>query len=207
MSRYFNYFPQTLYSSNNTTSGLDTITNITARFGFEASLKENSNAFYQYSIKDSDTPEIIAAKFYDNPERHWIVLMFNDIVDPQYDWPLENRTLIQYIDKKYSANGGLSWAMNVSNVKAYYKTITRTSFDGTQIVEKIELDAATYANTAATNQNIVLQDGSTITQTITKSTQSYYDYEVDLNETKRNIKLVKSDFVPQIEKEFKKIIK
>lgn len=207
MSRYFNYFPQTLYSSNNTTSGLDTITNITARFGFEASLKENSNAFYQYSIKDSDTPEIIAAKFYDNPERHWIVLMFNDIVDPQYDWPLENKTLIQYIDKKYSANGGLSWAMNVSNVKSYYKTITRTSFDGTQIVEKIELDAATYANTAATNQNIVLQDGSTITQTITKSTQSYYDYEVDLNETKRNIKLVKSDFVPQIEKEFKKIIK
>jgi hypothetical protein len=186
---------------------LDTITNITARFGFEASLKENSNAFYQYSIKDSDTPEIIAAKFYDNPERHWIVLMFNDIIDPQYDWPMENRTLMQYIDKKYSANGGLSWAMNIANVKAYYKTITRTSFDGTKIIEKVELDSGVYANTAATTANIVLQDGSTITQTVTKSTQTYYDYEIELNEEKRTIKLVKSEFVPQIEKEFKKIIK
>ena len=207
MSRYFNYFPKTLYSSNNATSSLDTITNITARFGFESSLKENSNAFYQYSIKDSDTPEIIAAKFYSNPERHWIVLMFNDIIDPQYDWPMENRTLMQYIDKKYSANGGLSWAMNIANVKAYYKTITRTSFDGTKIIEKVELDSGVYANTAATTANIVLQDGSIITQTITKSTQTYYDYEIELNETKRNIKLVKAEFVPQIEKEFKKIIK
>lgn len=207
MSRYFNYFPKTLYSSNNATNSLDTITNLTARFGFESSLKENSNAFYQYSIKDTDTPEIIAAKFYNNPERHWIVLMFNDIIDPQYDWPMENRTLMQYIDKKYSANGGLSWAMNVAHVKSYYKTITRTSFDGTKIIEKIELDSAAYANTAATTENIVLQDGSTITQEVTKSTQTYYDYEVELNEQKRNIKLVKSDFVPQIEKEFKKIIK
>lgn len=207
MSRYFNYFPKTLYSSNNATNSLDTITNITARFGFESSLKENSNAFYQYSIKDSDTPEIIAAKFYSNPERHWIVLMFNDIIDPQYDWPMENRTLMQYIDKKYSANGGLSWAMNVANVKAYYKTITRTSFDGTKIIEKVELDSGVYANTAATTESIVLQDGSTITQAVTKSTQTYYDYEIELNETKRNIKLVKSEFVPQIEKEFKKIIK
>jgi hypothetical protein len=40
--------------------------------------------------------------------------MFNDIIDPQYDWPMENRTLMQYIDKKYSANGGLSWAMNIA---------------------------------------------------------------------------------------------
>jgi hypothetical protein len=207
MSRYFNYFPKTLYSSNNATSSLDTITNITARFGFESSLKENSNAFYQYSIKDSDTPEIIAAKFYSNPERHWIVLMFNDIIDPQYDWPMENRTLMQYIDKKYSANGGLSWAMNVTHVKAYYKTITRTSFDGTKIVEKVELDSGVYANTAATTESIVLQDGSTITQAVTKSTQSYYDYEIELNEQKRTIKLVKAEFVPQIEKEFKKIIK
>lgn len=207
MSRYFNYFPKTLYSSNNATNSLDTITNITARFGFESSLKENSNAFYQYSIKDSDTPEIIAAKFYSNPERHWIVLMFNDIIDPQYDWPMENRTLMQYIDKKYSANGGLSWAMNVANVKAYYKTITRTSFDGTKIIEKVELDSGVYANTAATTESIVLQDGSTITQAVTKSTQSYYDYEIELNEQKRTIKLVKAEFVPQIEKEFKKIIK
>ena len=100
MARYFNFFPKTLYSANNASLGLDTVTNITARFGFEATLKENSAAFYKYDIRDGDTPEIIATKYYDSPERHWIVLMFNDIYDPQFDWPLDERNLITYIDTK-----------------------------------------------------------------------------------------------------------
>jgi hypothetical protein len=44
-------------------------------------------------------------------------------------------------------------------------------------------------------------------QTVTKETQSYYQYEVDLNETKRDIKLLKPEFVSAVEKEFKKVIK
>lgn len=217
MAKYFNYFPKTLYSANNKTSGLDTVTNIIARFGFESKLKENASAFYKYQVQESDTPEIIAGKYYDNPERHWIVLLFNDIIDPQYDWPLQYQTFIDYVGKKYSANNyadtantsvsGLSWAMNVNNVQAYYKTVTRTSADGTIISEKIQLDANTWANVAATSTNFTLQDGTTITETVTKSKQTYYEYEQLVNEAKREIKLLKKDFVPEVEKEFKKIIK
>lgn len=217
MAKYFNYFPKTLYTANNKTSGLDTVTNIIARFGFESKLKENSSAFYKYSIQESDTPEIIAGKYYENPERHWIVLLFNDIVDPQYDWPMQYQTFIDYVDNKYSANNyadtantsvsGLSWAMNVNNVQAYYKTVTRTSADGTTISEQITVDANTWANVAATTTNFTLQDGTTITEKVTKSKQSYYEYEQLANEAKREIKLLKKDFVPEVEKEFKKIIK
>jgi hypothetical protein len=217
MAKYFNYFPKTLYTANNKTSGLDTVTNIIARFGFESKLKENSSAFYKYSIQESDTPEIIAGKYYENPERHWIVLLFNDIVDPQYDWPMQYQTFIDYVDNKYSANtyadtantsvSGLSWAMNVNNVQAYYKTVTRTSADGTTISEQITVDANTWANVAATTTNFTLQDGTTITEKVTKSKQSYYEYEQLTNEAKREIKLLKKDFVPEVEKEFKKIIK
>jgi hypothetical protein len=217
MAKYFNYFPKTFYTSNNTSSGIDTVTNIIARFGFEKKLKENSSAFYKYTIKDSDTPEIIAAKFYDHVERHWIVLLFNDIIDPQYDWPLDSRTLIRYINTKYSANQyadtantsvtGISWAQNTSHVKSYFKNITRTSADGTDIVEKITVDANTYANIAATSIAYTLNNSSSITETISKTTQTYYDYEVELNEAKREIRLLKSDFVPEVEKEFKRVIK
>ncbi len=102
MSRFFNYFPKTLYTSNNLTAGVDTVTNIIARFGFESTLKNNSSAFYKYNIQESDTPEIIASKYYDNPERHWIVLLFNDIMDPQFDWPLQYQPFIDYVNTKYS---------------------------------------------------------------------------------------------------------
>jgi hypothetical protein len=115
MAKFFNYYPKTFYSSNTKTTGLDSVTNIISRFGFEKELKNNSSAFYKYSVKDSDTPEIIASKFYDNSERHWIVLLFNDIIDPQYDWPLNNNTLISFIDNKYTANG----AANTTPVSAF----------------------------------------------------------------------------------------
>ena len=217
MSRFFNYFPKTLYTSNNLTACVDTVTNIIARFGFESTLKNNSAAFYKYNIQESDTPEIIASKYYDNPERHWIVLLFNDIMDPQFDWPLQYQPFIDYVNTKYSANNyadtantgvtGLAWSMNVNNVQAYYKIVTRTNFDDISIVEKLEVDANTYANVAASTTTYTLQDGSTITQKVTKERKTYYDHEQELNEEKREIKLIKPEFVPQIEKEFKKVIK
>jgi hypothetical protein len=46
-----------------------------------------------------------------------------------------------------------------------------------------------------------------ITQTVTKSKKTYYEYELEENEAKREISLLKPEFVPQIEKEFKKVIK
>ena len=215
MAKFFNYFPKTIYTANTKVGGLDTVTNIIARFGFEKTLKENSAAFYKYSIQDSDTPEIIAHKYYENSERHWIVLMFNDIVDAQYEWPLRYENFINYVDKKYSANGaanttvqtGLAWAMNINNVHSYYKIIKRTSADGTDNEEKLQINANTYANVAATSSSITLQSGNIITQAVTKEKKTYYEYEQEENEAKREIVLLKPEFVPQIEKEFKKIIK
>jgi hypothetical protein len=215
MAKFFNYFPKTIYTANTNVVGLDTVTNIIARFGFEKTLKENSAAFYKYSIQDSDTPEIIAHKYYEHSERHWIVLMFNDIIDPQYDWPLRYENFINYVDKKYTANGaanttvqtGLAWAMTINNVHSYYKIVKRTSADGTVIEEKLQIDANTYANVGATSSSITLQSGNIITQTVSKEKKTYYEYETDVNEEKRNIILLKPEFVPQVEKEFKKLIK
>ena len=215
MAKYFNYFPKIVYSANNNTAGLDTVTSITSRFNFTDNFKLNSSIFYTYDVQESDTPEIIAGKFYKNPERHWIVLMFNDIVDPQYDWPLKSSDLINFIDTKYTANGaanttvqtGLAWAMSINNVQAYYKVVTKTNQDNIDFIEKIQVDANTYANVAATTQSFTLNSGDIITQKITKEKQTYYDYEVSENENKRTIKLIKPEFISAIEKEFKRVIK
>lgn len=207
MAKYFNYFPTTFYNNSNTSLSLDTVTNIIARFSFEGSLKENSAIFYPYDIQDDDTPEIIANKYYGTPEKHWVVLMFNDIVDPQYDWPLDQRTFISYVNDKYSANGaanttvqsGIIWAQSTNNVKKYYKTVIRVSSEPTKetITEKIEIDANTYANVSTTSTEYTLASGKKVTETISKSKLTYYDYEVEQNEAKRKIKLLKSEYVSQ----------
>ena len=214
MAKYFNYFPKTFYTSNNRNTGVDTITNLIARFAFEQKLKENSLVFYEYNIQETDTPEIIAHKFYGDVEKHWIVLLFNDIVDPQYDWPLQYNTLINYIDEKYTANGaanstpqtGLAWAQSTNNVKAYFKIVTRTS-SSDSLIEKLQVDSNTYTNVSVSTTTYTLQDGSTVTEAVTKEKQTYYDYEVEENENKRTIKLLKKDFIPEVEKEFRRVVK
>lgn len=214
MAKFFNYYPKTYYTNDNKPKGLDTVTNIISRFAFEKGLKENSAAFYKYNIQDSDTPEIIAHKYYGNSERHWIVLLFNDIIDPQWDWPLTERNLVKYVNEKYSANGaanttvqtGIQWALSPSNVQAYYKTITRTSADGSVITEKLEVDANTYANISQTTATYTLQNGTQVTERVTRSTRSYFEYETELNDAKREITLLKQEFAPLVEKEFKRTI-
>lgn len=214
MAKFFRYYPKTFYTSNNSVTGVDSVTNIIARFGFESVLKQNSNAFYKYQIQDGDTPEIIADKLYGNVEFHWVVLLFNDIIDPQFDWPLNQNTIIEYINEKYAANGaanttvqsGIIWALSENNVQAYFKVITTTGSDGTITVEKFEVDSNTYANISSSITNYTTQANEAVTVSVTKETKSYYTYEIEENEKKREINLLKSEFVPEIEKEFKRVI-
>jgi hypothetical protein len=136
-------------------------------------------------------------------------------MDPQFDWPMQYNVFNNFVDKKYSVQGsqavppttGLAWALNVSNVHSYYKVVTRTNEDGVQSVERLQVDAQTYATITPQTNNFLLKDGSRITQAITKETKTYYDFEQEENEKKRRIKLLKPEFVPQVEKEFKRVIK
>ena len=213
MSKYFNYFPKTVYSTANNLTQTDIVTNITSRFGFEQSLRENTSAYYKYSIQDGDTPEIIASKFYGDPEKHWMVLAYNNIIDPQWDWPMEYNTLIKFIDNKYSANGsanattqsGLAWAMSDNNVQSYYKVVTKSSSVGVDFVEKIQLDATSY-NDLQPSENIYNLTNGQVRETITKEKKTYFDYEMELNETKREINLLKKEFVSGADIEFRRVI-
>jgi hypothetical protein len=57
--------------------------------------------FIEYQIKDGDTPEIVADKMYGDSELHWIILIFNEITNPYYDWALSQRKLEGYAFNKY----------------------------------------------------------------------------------------------------------
>ena len=48
---------------------------------------------------------------------------------------------------------------------------------------------------------------NTIIETVTKEKLSYYDHELEQNEKKRKIKLLRPEYVPQVIDEFKKIVR
>ena len=213
MAKYFNNFPKEYYTLEDKPNGLDIVTNIISRFSLEQSFKENTSIYEKYNVQDSDTPEIIAAKIYDSPERHWIVLAMNDVVDAQWDWPLDYRTLISFIDDKYTANAnvaagqtGLVWAQQ--NTQSYYSVEKRTTVkNGEYLEKKVQVDANTYANVSVTSSNVTLNDGNQITISVTKENKTYYDYELAENENKRQIKILKPEFAYALEQELKNVFK
>lgn len=212
MANYFKLFPKTFYTLANNATSVETVTNIVARYNFDETFKNNSAVYYNYRIKDGETPEMIAHKIYGTSEKHWVILNYNDIYHPQFDWVLESSSLNKFIESKYVVNAntqagqtGTQWAKE--NVYGYFNRITQTNDKLNTVIsiDEIQIDANTYANTATSSTNTyTLQDGNRVRIETVKFQKSYFEYEDDLNEEKRLIKIVKPEFVADIEEEFRK---
>ena len=100
MPRYFNKFPTLAYTKQGVTT---IVTNLLARIDVVRNALDNVSLFYEYNIQEGDTPEIIASKYYNDPELHWIVLIFNNIIDPFYDWPMTYNQFQKFITSKYDS--------------------------------------------------------------------------------------------------------
>ena len=197
---FFQNIPNIFYNlSESPTFRPIVVKNILASLKIREALKEPTLIYYTYFIKDSDTPEIIADKYYDSPNRHWIVLLYNNIIDPQYDWPMSYDVFKKYLTNKY---GSVENAQ--TTVHSYNKIITKVdSFTGFSDDKIYQIDAETYASLPVTNNEVInLTGGGTVTITTTKESVSKYSYEETLNENKRVIKILDKIYVNMLEQEF-----
>jgi hypothetical protein len=216
MSKFFSYYPKTLYTLQNDKS-IDVITNLTTNFSFLGDILDNSSNYYEYTIGEGDTPENIAHNIYGNSEYHWIILKTNNILDTKKDWPIDYSSLNESINVSYSTSEyadtqntfvtGLQWAKN--HTHSYYKIETKEIINSGIIeINEYRIDGNTYANLTSniTPTFYTLPNNDSLSILITKESKTYYEYEIEENENKRNIKILKTDFIPVIDIEFKKIM-
>ena len=69
---------------------------------------KNRAILERYYVKDFETPEILAHKLYGRSDYHWILLLANDIIDVQREWPISQEELVTYVNDKYGANNSSS---------------------------------------------------------------------------------------------------
>ena len=201
---YFTNFPIASYNLYGTANkDIKLVSDILVRARLIPSIQDESFVFYKYQISDGDTPEILASKYYDNPNRHWIILLINNITDPVYDWPLNYSNFVAYIESKYG-----SIATAKTTYHHYEKVVTKTdSVTQTITVNKYELDYNTYTSLASSStETINLKDGNTVKIVTSKNAVSNYDYEDEQNENKREIKILDRRYVSQIEQELYSIV-
>jgi|LakMenE18May11ns_1017448.scaffolds.fasta_scaffold9588472_2 hypothetical protein len=206
---YFENFPKVASSDYKNNAVL--ATNLMARTTFIPSLLTNPLLFYSYDIQEGDTPEIVASKYYGDVNRHWLVLYANQIIDPQWQWPLTSQQLKIYIEDKYAAEAEEAEVPSVisyaqQTVKHYQKIFGTNNSEGgrtsrTMIIDKEEYDSLTPETIT---QNFA--NGTVVQRIISIKALSIYDYEVELNERKRKIYLVNNIYASQIENQFKELM-
>ena len=97
---YFSEFPRRFYDLNKDNNG-KAVVDILRRVKIRQTVKTNASVFENYQTRALDRPEILADKIYDDPELYWIIMMMNDVVDPFYDFALDDQSLETYINTKY----------------------------------------------------------------------------------------------------------
>jgi len=105
MASFFSKYPKTIINNK-------LVTDIISRTFVRDKYSSKLSIYYPYDLQEGDTPEIIASKYYGDPERHWIVMLANDIVDPFFDFAMDYQIFNQYIEEKYElhANSINQWA-------------------------------------------------------------------------------------------------
>lgn len=196
--KYFQNLPKVVYTKNGSSI---LYTNLLARASVRPSILKNPLVYYDYDIQDSDTPEIIAFKYYGDVYRFWMVLLPNNVLDPQWDWPMESIVFNNYLEKKYLN-------VNTKNVLHHYeKTITQRDLNtNRKTTFSIYVDEDTWDNTVE-SVNLIQTATGQVERTITKKSVSVYDYEEYLNESKRKIKLINSVYAEQLETEITELMR
>ena len=183
MANYFRNIPKVKYDINGAEPNkFLNVTNIMKRISFKPSVIEDISDYYPYRVKDGERLDILSFQKYWTVAYAYLIMLVNDITDPLFDWPLSSQQFEKYITNKY---GSVSSAMNTTK---YYYQIIRAEVARTGTSERVPtvkfiVDQTTYET---------LTEGD-------RSTQTAYEWEDELNDNKRDIKLINAVFIQDID--------
>ena len=174
---YFEMFPKIFYD-NKGDGNYSVMTNLFSRVKLLDNTKENISDFDYYNVKDGETPEMIAHRYYGDVNLHWTILAINDIVDYYEDWPMSVQRFEEFVKEKYDNPQGI-----------HHYEITQTSGENTKIID--------------VGLGIKTEDG--LNSDYPSATDiSNYQYEESLEEQKRQIRLIQPKYIEQFVKEFER---
>lgn len=204
MGKFLDTYPLVPYDIFGNRDGAYQIaSNVFVRAKILDSVKARAASYYDYDVQDGDTPEMLASKYYGDPELHWVILFMNDIVDPQYDWPLDYSKFVKYVQNKYG-----SIATAKTQIHHYEKVIERyDSSSQVTTTSTLVIDMTAYNALPITENNTFnLANGTTVTETITRKIVYCWDYELSENEKKRTIKILRKEYVGAIKNQFQQVM-
>ena len=201
MSNYFRKLPNLDYPSllKNRESNVDYVQtkNLFRRVKIREDLFANFMQFDKYEIVGDERPDNVSEKVYGRDDLDWVVLLSNNIVDINNEWPLSQLQLNRFLADKYTPQ-------ELVSIHHYETLELRDSRNqlilpaGIVVDENFKIEYLSGGQVKSTNS---LVDGRPV------KAVTFYDYENDINDKKRNINVLKPELLGVFIRDFERIMK
>ena len=185
MSNYFSKVPNFEYVSRLPDAKISdyiTVKNLFKRGKLREDIFQDLTLFTKYKIKGNDRPDNVAFDFYNDSNLDWLVLVSNNILNVQTEWPLLTNEFDRYLVDKYGTVG-------IGEIH-HYETTEVKNISGVVIVKEGLTCESDYSVTFYDARSGGYTTKSNIAVPVTN-----YEYESKIEDAKRNIFLLKQRYV------------
>jgi len=171
---YFKEFPTIFYTfPGKSVQDLESrfqrvVTDITQNVRARKDIFNDILIYDEYDIKDNETPEVIADKYYGSSLYHWIIMLANQRYDYLRDYPMSELELKKYIEEKYGFD-------NMHKIHHYEKDGDEVQPQGyirvdTSIIESFQPGDYIYTPSSLSIDTSYITSDDTLTYTVDQNT-------------------------------------
>ena len=187
MSRYFRNLPNFEYISRinerKTNKDFLTVKNLFRRPIIREDLFTDFMSFTKYRIVGDERPDEVAYDVYGESDLDWVVLLSNNIINIRDEWPLNQHDYRNYLIEKYGNDTD-----EIDKIKFYETKEIKDSKGKVFVPKGMQVDS-TFTTT-------FLDSGTNLLMTVSPIEGiTYRTYEERLQEDKRNINLLKPEYL------------
>ena len=191
---YFKQLPELDYPSlaNDRKSAYDyqIVKNIFKRAVIRNDIFDEVTAFEKYSVESDERPDQVAYNFYNDAGLDWVILTTNNIIHVRDEWPMGSQDFLTFLNEKYTDQ-------QLSNVHHYETKILRDSKGRLIQPEGLKVKS---------NHSITFLDNGVLRTESSIKQVTFLEHETDLNDAKRNINILKSEYLGLFLENFREIM-
>jgi len=160
------------------------VKNLFKKGKFREDIYQDITTFEKYQIQGDDRPDNVAFELYGDATLDWIVLMTNNILNIQTEWPMKQADFDEYLLEKYG-----SYETLYSGIHHYESNEVKDSQGIIIFPKDVKVSAAQSVSYFDFYRDIQV-NVSNISRPVTN-----YQYEEKLNDDKRNIYTLKPKYL------------
>jgi len=198
MSNYFRQVPDLEYVSRSKDAVLgeySKVKNLFKRGKLREDIFQNLSFFNKYNIKGDDRPDNVANEVYGNPNLDWVVLICNNILNVQSEWPMSQQLFNEYVLNKYGDYNTLYNGIH------HYETLEVKNSQGVVVLPAgLQVDSD-YTLTFYDSETDAYEFKTDIVVAVTN-----YEYEDRLETDKRTIFILKPSYLNVVKDDLEEIM-